>query len=168
MRGLSSCQDPHIHPLSVPGGQRTTKNVYSLNTAKQVIMRRNLSCYRVCHCFLTPSFVLLGASAKSRCSGKLSHPSLLSRQVKTVIFIFKITITTKSPILDVSSISYYRVFHCFFTPSFVLLGASAKSRCLGKLSHPSLLSRQVKTVIFISKITTTTTKSPILSGSHPL
>ena len=27
------------------------------------------------------------------------------------------------------------------------------SRCLGKLSHPSLLSRQAKTVIFISKIT---------------
>ena len=28
------------------------------------------------------------------CLGKSSHPSLLSRQVKTVIFMYKITITT--------------------------------------------------------------------------
>ena len=33
--------------------------MYSLNAAKQVTMRRDLSCYRVFHCFLTPSFVLL-------------------------------------------------------------------------------------------------------------
>ena len=100
MRGLSICQDPHIHPLSASSGQRINENVYSLNTAKQVTMRCGFSCYRVFYCFLTPSFVLLGASAKSRCLGKLSHPALLSRQVKTVIFIYKITITTvKSPIL---------------------------------------------------------------------
>ena len=34
-----------------------------------------------------------------------------------------------------------------------LVDAIAKSRCLVKLSHPSLLSRRVKMVIFISKIT---------------
>ena len=62
-------------------------------------MRYYLSWYWVFHCSLTPLFVLSGASAKSRCLGKLSHPSLLSRQVKTVIFISKITIPTKSPIL---------------------------------------------------------------------
>ena len=47
----------------------------------------------------------------------------------------------------------YRVFHYLSTPSFVLLGTSANYRYLGKLSHPSLLNRQVKTVILISKIT---------------
>ena len=52
----------------------------------------DLSCYRVLHRFLTPSFVLLGASAKYRCLGKLSHPSLLSRKVKTVIIIAKVTL----------------------------------------------------------------------------
>ena len=99
MRGLSSCHEPHIHPLSVLSDRHTNENEYSLNTAKQVANYRDVSCYRVFHCFLTPSFVLLGASAKSRCLGKLSHPALLSRQVKTVIFICKITITIKSPIL---------------------------------------------------------------------
>ena len=88
------------HPLSFHlSGRHTNENLYSLNTAEQVTMRRDLSCYRVFHCFLTPSFVLLGASAKSRCLGKLSHAALLSRQVKTVIFIYKITTTIKSPIL---------------------------------------------------------------------
>ena len=68
-------------------------------TAKQVTMCCDLSCCRVFHCFLTPSFVFSGASAKSRCLGKLSHPSSLSRQVKTLIFICKITITKTSLIL---------------------------------------------------------------------
>ena len=44
------------------------------------------------------------------------------------------------------------MFHCFLTLSFVLLGASVKSRCLKKLLHPTLLSSQVKTVIYIYKI----------------
>ena len=61
----------------------------------------------------------------------------------------------------------YVVFYCFLTPVFVLLGASTKSRCLGKLPHPSLLSRQVKMVIFIYKITMTT-KSPILHSAAPV
>ena len=99
MRGLSSCHEPHIHPLSVLSDWHTNENESSLNTAKQVANYHDVLCYRVFHCFLTPSFVLLGASAKSRCLGKLSHPALLSRQVKTVIFIYKITITVKSSIL---------------------------------------------------------------------
>ena len=61
-------------------------NMYSLNTAKQVIMRCYLSRYWVFHCVLTPSFVLLGASAKSWCFGKIFHPSLPSKQVKAVSF----------------------------------------------------------------------------------
>ena len=28
MRGLRSCQDPHIHPLSALSRQRTNKNIY--------------------------------------------------------------------------------------------------------------------------------------------
>ena len=112
LRGLSSCQDPHIHPLFASSGQRTNGNVHSLITAKQVTMGSNLLCYRVFHCFLTPSFVLLGASAKSRYLGKLSHPSLLSRQVKTVIFISKITITTKSPILHFAPMWTNNTPHC--------------------------------------------------------
>ena len=92
MRGLSSYQDPHVNALSVRNDQGTNENVYSLNTATQVTMRRDFSYYREFHRFFIPSFVLLGASAKSRCLGKLSHPSLLSRQVKTVIFISKITL----------------------------------------------------------------------------
>ena len=45
--------------------------------------------------------------------------------------------------------------------SFVSLGVSVKSRCFGMLSHSSSLSRQAKTVIFISKITISKTY-PIL------
>ena len=93
-RGLSSCQDTPIYPISVLSREHTNKNVYSLNTAKQMTMCHDLLCYRVFCCFLTSSFVLLGASGKLRCLGKLSHPSSLSRQVKTVIFISKITIIT--------------------------------------------------------------------------
>ena len=78
LRGLSICQDPHLHSISVFSCQRTNENVYSLNTAKQVTICCDLSWYRVFHCFLTPSFVLLGASAKSRCLGKLSHPHRLA------------------------------------------------------------------------------------------
>ena len=43
-----------------------------------------------------PAFVLLGASAKSRCFKKLPHPSLPSRQVQILFFFSKIAITTKS------------------------------------------------------------------------
>jgi len=71
----------------------------------------DLSCYRVFYFFLTPSFILLGASAKFRCLRKLSHPSLLGRQVKTVIFISKITITTKSPILHFAPMRTYNNPH---------------------------------------------------------
>ena len=49
---------------------------------------------------------------------------------------------------------------------FVLLGASAKSRCLGKLLHPSLLSRQVKMVIFISIISITIVEGCVLAEEH--
>ena len=90
---------PHIHPLSASSGQRTNENVHSLNTAKQVTLRRDVSCYWVFCCFLPPSFDLLGASVKYRCLVKLSRPTLLSRQAKMVIFISKITKTIKSPIL---------------------------------------------------------------------
>ena len=75
MRGLSSCQDPHIHSIYVPSGQHINENVHLLNAANQVIVRHDLSCYQMIQCFLTPSFVLLGASAKSRCFRKPSHPS---------------------------------------------------------------------------------------------
>jgi len=112
LRGLSSCQDPHIPPLSVPSGQRTNANVYSLNTAKQVTMSRDVSCYWMFHCSLTPPFVLLGASAKSRCLGKLSYPSLLIRQVKTEIFISKIATTIKSPILHFAPMWTHSTPHC--------------------------------------------------------
>merc|ERR1711966_218615 len=112
MKGLSSCQNPHIHPISVLGCQRTNENEYSLNSANQVIICCNLSCYRVFHCPLTPSFVLLGASAKSRCFRKLSHPSSLSREAKTVIFISKITITKSSPILHFASMRTYNILCC--------------------------------------------------------
>ena len=63
-------------------------------------------------------------------------------------------------------LSCYRVFHYLLTPSFVLLGASANYRYLGKLSHPSLLSRQVKTVIFISKNTIITVEGCVLAEEH--
>ena len=63
--GLSSCQAAHTHPLTAPSSQHTNENMYSWNITKQVTMRRNVLCYRVFHCFLIPSFVLLGA-AKSR------------------------------------------------------------------------------------------------------
>ena len=99
LRGLSSCQDPHIHYLSALSQQRANKNIHSLNTARQVTMCHKLSWYRVFHYFLTPSFVLLGASAKSRCLGKLSHPSVTGRQMKTMIFISKMSLTTKSQFL---------------------------------------------------------------------
>ena len=49
-------------------------------------------------------------------------------------------------------ITRYWAFHCLLIPSFVLLGTSAKSRCLEKLSHPSLASRQVKRVRFSPKL----------------
>ena len=112
MRGLSSCQDPHIYPLSIPRGQHTHEHVYSLNVAKHVTMCHDLSGYWELCCFSTPSFVLLGASTKSRCLGKLSHPSLLSRQVKTVIFIFKVTITAKSPILHFAPMRTHNIPYC--------------------------------------------------------
>ena len=118
MRGSSSYQDPHISSLSIPSRQHTNENVHSLNVATQVTMRRNLSCYRVFHSFLTPSFVLLGASAKSRRLGKLSHASLLSRQVKTVIFISKITITIKSPILHFGPMRTHTLSHTPLKPVF--------------------------------------------------
>ena len=88
---LSSCQDPHFHPLSTPSRQPNNGNMCSLNlnTVKQVTMRCDLSCYLMCPRFLSPSFVLLGASAKSWCVWKISHPSLPSKQVKTAIFISK-------------------------------------------------------------------------------
>ena len=86
---------PYFRPQS---GTHQWK-LYSPNTAKQVTMCSDLSCNRVFRCFSTPPFVLLGASAKFRCLGKLSHPSSLSSRVKTLIFISKITITTTSPIL---------------------------------------------------------------------
>ena len=62
--------------------------------------------------------------------------------------------------------SCLRAFHGFLTPSFVLSGNSAKSRCLGKLSHPSSLIRQVKTVIFISKITISAVEGCVLAEEH--
>ena len=126
--------------------------------------------------YVTPLFVLLGASVKSRYLWKPSHPLLLSRQVQMVIFISKITFTTKSSsrciapmrshntlhcpkeeqnycylarrILTVKQVtmhrnlSCYSVFHYLLTPPCVLLGASAKCRCLKKASQPSLLSSQ--------------------------
>ena len=52
LRGLSSCQDPHIHSLSALGGQYTNENLFSLNPAKQVIMHSDLSCCRVFHPFV--------------------------------------------------------------------------------------------------------------------
>ena len=58
------------------------------------------------------------------------------------------------------------MFNYFLTTSFVLFGASAKFRYLGKLSHLSLLSRQVKTVIFISKITIITVEGCVLAEEH--
>ena len=36
LRGLSSCQDPHIPPVSVLSGQRTNESVHILNTTDQV------------------------------------------------------------------------------------------------------------------------------------
>ena len=91
LRGLSSCQDPHTSTLSVFGCQRTNKHTYSLNAANQVTMGHHLSWCRMFHCFSSPSLILLDDSAKSVCSGKLSHLSLLSRQVKTVILFSKMT-----------------------------------------------------------------------------
>ena len=53
---------------STPSGQHTNENVHSLNVAKKVTKCCDLSCYWMFYCFLTPSCVLLGASAKSVCS----------------------------------------------------------------------------------------------------
>ena len=92
LRGLNIYQYSHVYPLFASSGQAINENVYNLNTAKQVTMRDDLSCYWILSCFLNPSFILLGASSKFRCLTKLSHPSLLSKQAKTVIFISKITI----------------------------------------------------------------------------
>ena len=78
-----------VSSLSVCSSQCTNESVHDLDVAKQATVWRNLSHYWVFHWFLTPSFVLLGASAKSRRLRKLSHPSLLGRQVKTVMFISK-------------------------------------------------------------------------------
>ena len=75
-------------------------------------MRRNLSCYWAFNCFLTPSLVLLGVSAKSRCLGKLSHPSLLNRQAQTVVFFSKIAVTIKSPILHFAPTWTHNTPHC--------------------------------------------------------
>ena len=75
-------------------------------------MCRNLSCLRMFHWLLTPLFVLLDASVKSMCFGKLSHPWVPSRQVKTVIFISKITITTISPILNFAPMGTHSTLHC--------------------------------------------------------
>ena len=82
----------HIHPLSTPIGQHTNQNVYSLKTAKQVVGRCHLSCYLGFHCSAPPLFVLLGTNAKPWCLGKLSHLSLFSMQVKTVVFVPKIAL----------------------------------------------------------------------------
>ena len=111
MRGLSSCQDSHIYPISVLSCQRTNENVYSLNSVNQVTMCCDLSCYQVFRCFLTPSFILLGASAKSRCFGMLWHSSSLSRQAKTVIFISKITITKAYPSLHFAPMRTYNILY---------------------------------------------------------
>ena len=91
LRGLSSCQDPHTSTLSVFGCQQTNKHTYSLNAANQVAMGHHLSCYRMFHCFRSPSLILLDDSAKSVCLGELSPLSLLSRQVKMAILFSKIT-----------------------------------------------------------------------------
>ena len=112
MRGLSSCQDSHIYPISVLICQRTNENVYSLNSANQVTMCCDLSCYRVFHCSLTPSFVLLGVSVKSRCFRMLTHSSSLSRQAKMVIFISKITISKTYPILHFVPMRTYNILYC--------------------------------------------------------
>ena len=102
LRGLRSCQDPHIRPLFAFSCQHTNENVCSQNVAEEVTMCGNLSCYQVFRCFLTPIFVLLDASAKFRCLGKLSHLSLLGWHVKRVIlYPTLLYLTTKSPILHV-------------------------------------------------------------------
>ena len=55
----------------------------------------------------------------------------------------------------------------FINPFICFLGASAKStRCLGKLSRPSPLTRQVKTVIFISEVTIITVAGCVLAEEH--
>ena len=64
--------------------------IHDLDAANQVTVCRNLSCYWVLHCFLTPAVVLSGVSAKFSWLKTLSHPLLLSRQVKTVIITSKI------------------------------------------------------------------------------
>ena len=66
-------RDRHIH-LFCPLWPNYKLKRLSLNTAKLVTMRRTLLCYLAFLCFLTSSLALLGASAKSRCLGKLSHP----------------------------------------------------------------------------------------------
>ena len=112
LRGLSSRQHPHLHSISVLSCQHINENVYSQNTAKQVTICCDLSCYQVLHCVFPPSFVLLGAIAKSMCLGKLSHSSSLSRQAKTVIFISKNTIITKSPIFHFAPMWTYNIPDC--------------------------------------------------------
>ena len=88
LRGLIGCQDPRIPSLSVPSDQRTNGHVHDLNVATKKI-------YGVPQCItlpgdslrLNPLIFFVGASVKSRCLGKRSHPSCLSKQVKTVNFI---------------------------------------------------------------------------------
>ena len=67
------------------------ESVHILNDAKQVARRHDSSCYWMLDCFLTPSIVLLNtAIAKPRCLGKPSHPSLISRQVKSATLSLKL------------------------------------------------------------------------------
>ena len=48
LKGLFSCPDPHIHPISVPSGQRTNEHAHILNSANQVTVHRNLSRSPLC------------------------------------------------------------------------------------------------------------------------
>ena len=66
--------------------QHTNDNVYILNAANQVTVPWFIIILDVPFLF-SPSFILFGANTKSRCWWKLVHPSLLSRQVQTVIFL---------------------------------------------------------------------------------
>ena len=51
MRGLSSCQDPHITSLSVPSGQGANENVHDLDAVEQVIIQC-AAIYPVIGCFI--------------------------------------------------------------------------------------------------------------------
>ena len=87
-------------------------------------MCRDLSCFWVFHCFLTPLFVLLGVNSKFKCLEELSHPLLLCRRVKTVIFISKITTTTKFPILYFASVGPHNTPCCQKRVKLLLFGIS--------------------------------------------